>query len=303
MPTIEVRELRKSYGPVDAVRGISFEVAAGEVFALLGPNGAGKSTTVEILEGHRTATSGHVSVLGYDPGVAGRAFRDRIGIVLQLTGSERELTPLEILRAYSAPYRKRHDPETLLELVDLEEKADARVKTLSGGQLRRLDLAVGLVGNPDVLFLDEPTTGFDPAARRKTWELVDRLRGLGTTILLTTHYMEEAQTLADRVAVIAEGAIIATGPPSSLGASGGSAQLTAVEFRVPADQELPRTVAAAGSVSAGVYTASTATPTAFLAELTGWAHSRGVELEGLTVNRPTLEDVYLQLTGDVDDYE
>ena len=303
MPAIEVRDLHKHYGGNHAVRGVSFSVASGEVFALLGPNGAGKSTTVEILEGHRTATSGEVSVLGVDPASAGRDFRDRIGIVLQLTGNERELSPREILDLYGAPYRKRRDVGELLDLVGLADKADERVKTLSGGQQRRLDLALGLVGDPAVLFLDEPTTGFDPAARRKSWDLIDRLRATGTTILLTTHYMDEAQNLSDRVAVIAEGRIVATGPPSTLGGDGAGELLTTVEFRLPASEALPPSVAEAGTQSNGFYQASTDAPTALLAELTGWARSRGIELEGLTVRRPTLEDVYLRLTEDVEDHE
>jgi ABC-2 type transport system ATP-binding protein len=296
MPAIEVRDLHKHYGRNHAVRGVSFVVEPGEVFALLGPNGAGKSTTVEILEGHREASSGSVSVLGYDPATAGREFRDRIGIVLQLTGSERELTPREIVDLYGAPYRRRRSSDELLELVGLDDKAEDRVKTLSGGQQRRLDLAVGLVGEPEVLFLDEPTTGFDPSARRRSWELIDRLRSLGTTILLTTHYMDEAQYLADRVAVIADGRIVASGRPSDLGVGGGGVRLTVVEFRVPHGIDLPESIAAAGVLSDGVYQAATAAPTALAAEVTGWAASQGIELDGFSVTRPTLEDVYLELT-------
>jgi ABC-2 type transport system ATP-binding protein len=293
MPAIEVRDLHKSYGRNKAVCGVSFDVQEGEVFALLGPNGAGKSTTVEILEGHRTATSGDVSVLGFDPARAGREFRDRIGIVLQLSGSERELTPAEILRTYSAPYRSPRPARELLDLVGLNDKADDRVKTLSGGQQRRLDLALGLVGDPDLLFLDEPTTGFDPAARRRSWELIERLRELGTTILLTTHYMDEAQHLADRVAVIDAGRIVATGTPASLGAESAT---TVIEFRIPSGLVLPDEVVSVGSMTGSVFRASTDAPTKLLREVTGWAGGLGIELEGLSVNRPTLEDVYLELT-------
>jgi len=205
VPAINVRGLTKTYGAVAAVRGIDFTIESGEVFALLGPNGAGKTTTVEILEGHRQRTSGEVSVLGFDPAEAGREFRERIGIVLQSSGIDRELTVRESLRLYGALYPKRLPIEEVIEIAGLTEKADARVKTLSGGQRRRVDLALGIIGDPDLIFLDEPTTGFDPSARRKSWELIANLRTLGKTILLTTHYMDEAQILADRVAVIAAG--------------------------------------------------------------------------------------------------
>lgn len=300
MSAIEIRGLVKSYGNVHAVRGIDLTVEEGEVFALLGPNGAGKTTTIEILEGHRARTSGTVTVLGIDPEEADRAFRERIGVVLQTSGMNRELTVRESVRLYAAMYPRRRDVDEVIEIVSLVEKADARIKTLSGGQQRRVDLALGIVGDPDLIFLDEPTTGFDPSARRKSWELIDNLRSLGTTILLTTHYMDEAQALADRVAVIAGGVIVAEGTPDSLG--GREHGATVVSFRLPRDAgvgDLPGAFAGA-SVSSGTVHAEVQEATAALHALTGWALDRGVELEGLMVTRPSLEDVYLQLTGDGD---
>jgi len=302
MPAIEVRDLHKQYGSNHAVRGVSFTVERGEVFALLGPNGAGKSTTVEILEGHRAATSGYASVLDEDPNTAGRTFRNRIGVVLQLTSNERELTPREIITTYGAAYTKRaRTTDELLDLVGLTDKADDRVKTLSGGQQRRVDLAVGLVGNPEILFLDEPTTGFDPAARRNSWEMLDALRSVGTTILLTTHYMDEAQHLADRVAVISEGQIVAEGPPETLGVDEEGLKATNVRFKVPPTVSLPGHFVAAGTIVDGMYLATTSSPTQLLAEITGWAEAEGIELEDLHVARPTLEEVYLALVGAVSD--
>ena len=296
---VVVRGLTKSYGAVEAVRGVSFEVAAGEVFALLGPNGAGKSTTVEILEGHRTADSGEVSVLGFDPSKAGREFRDRIGIVLQeSTVDTSEVTVAEALDTFGAAYRRPRDRDEVIELVGLAGKANARLKTLSGGQQRRVDMALGLIGDPDLIFLDEPTTGFDPEARRAAWEMVKGLRRLGRTILLTTHYMEEAEYLADRVAVLMDGRIVACAPPSQLLGAGKSA--STVRFRLPAGTgpaELPPSVAAAFAVEEGVAVVSTDRPTALLAELTGWATRRGIELAELAVSPPSLEDAYLHLIG------
>ena len=230
-PAVAVRGLIKSYGAVRAVRGISFEVGAGEVFALLGPNGAGKSTTVEILEGHRSADSGDVSVLGFDPGVAGREFRDRIGIVLQeATIDTSEVTVAEALDTFGAAYRHPRDRDEVIELVGLVGKKNARLKTLSGGQQRRVDMALGLIGDPDLIFLDEPTTGFDPEARRAAWDMIKGLRSLGRTIILTTHYMEEAEHLADRVAVLMDGRIVACAPPSQLLGS----ERSTIRFRLPA---------------------------------------------------------------------
>ncbi|MDE0668679.1 MAG: ABC transporter ATP-binding protein [bacterium] len=296
-PAVAVRGLIKSYGAVAAVRGISFEVAAGEVFAILGPNGAGKSTTVEILEGHRTADDGEVSVLGFDPAAAGREFRDRVGIVLQeSTVDTSEVTVAEALDTFGAAYRRPRDRGEVLELVGLAGKEDARLKALSGGQQRRIDLALGLIGDPDLLFLDEPTTGFDPEARRAAWEMIKGLRSLGRTIILTTHYMEEAECLADRVAVLVDGRIVACAPPSRLLGS----ERARVRFRLPAGAapgDLPALVAAAVEVDGDRAALSTERPTAMLAELTAWAVGRGIELADLHVSPPSLEDAYLHLIG------
>ena len=298
MVAIEVSGLRKSYGSLDAVRGLDFRVEEGEVFALLGPNGAGKTTTLEILEGFRTRTAGEVRVLGEDPARAGRAQRQRVGIVLQGVVSEPYLTVREVLTRNAAYYPNPRPVDEVIEHVGLGEKADARVKTLSGGQLRRLDVGLGIVGDPELLFLDEPTTGFDPTARRSAWELVRQLRGAGTTIVLTTHYMDEAQSLADRVAVINAGVIVAEGTPDTIG---GRAQAAArIRFHLPAGVtvgELPVTaVDAAGAVEL-----HTDDPVRALHTLTGWALERGVALEGLTVDRPSLEDVYLTLISEEDE--
>ena len=298
-PAVAVTRLTKSYGSTKAVRGITFEVAAGEVFALLGPNGAGKSTTVEILEGHRTADSGDVSVLGYDPSTAGREFRDRIGIVLQeSTVDTAEVTVAEALDTFGAAYRHPRDRDEVIEMVGLTGKANARLKSLSGGQQRRIDMALGLIGDPDLIFLDEPTTGFDPEARRAAWEMIKGLRSLGRTILLTTHYMEEAEYLADRVAVLLDGQIVACAPPSQL--LGTEKSTSTVRFRLPAGAggaDLPALVAEEVQIDEDIAMVSTDRPTALLAELTGWAVERGVELADLTVSPPSLEDAYLQLMG------
>ena len=298
MPAINVRGLTKTYGAVAAVRGIDFTIESGEVFALLGPNGAGKTTTVEILEGHRQRTSGEVSVLGFDPAEAGREFRERIGIVLQSSGIDRELTVRESLRLYGALYPKRLPIEEVIEIAGLTEKADARVKTLSGGQRRRVDLALGIIGDPDLIFLDEPTTGFDPSARRKSWELIANLRTLGKTILLTTHYMDEAQILADRVAVIARGVIVAAGTPDTLGGRGDGNAVVA--FRSPGAVVRPPAPFDAAPGADGFVRVEVADLPPALHALTGWAVQQRVPLESLTVTRPTLEDVYLQLTREAD---
>jgi ABC-2 type transport system ATP-binding protein len=276
LTAIAVRGLRKAYGGLEAVRGIDFEVAEGEVFGLLGPNGAGKTTTVEILEGYRDRDAGEVSVLGFDPGRAQRAFRERIGVVLQQSELWSNLTVREIHGVFAGYYRRPRDVDEVVALVGLEEKAGAQVKTLSGGQKRRLDLGIALIGDPDLVFLDEPTTGFDPAARRNAWELVRSLRALGKTVLLTTHYLDEAQQLADRVAVLRAGEIVGLGRPSEL--TGGA---TTTEIRYLRDGE-PVSVA-------------TEEPTRVLHELTGAALAEGHELQGLEIRRPTLEDVYLEL--------
>ena len=275
-PAIAVQDLRKSYDGNTALGGISFEVAEGEVFGLLGPNGAGKTTTVEILEGYRTRDAGDVTVLGFDPGEAPRAFRERIGVVLQQSELVSNLTVRELLRIFAGYYSQRREADEVLDLVGLADKKNARIKTLSGGQRRRVDLAVALVGDPDLVFLDEPTTGFDPAARRTAWDMIRSLRSLGKTILLTTHYLDEAQQLADRVAVIRSGAIVRLGTPEELIGAGGP-----VEIRFRRNGE-PIVI-------------ETEEPTRALHELTSQALADGRELEQLEVRRPTLEDVYLEL--------
>lgn len=296
MAAILVRGLSKHYGTLKAVDGIDLTIGEGEVFALLGPNGAGKSTSVEIMEGHRTRTGGEVEVLGFDPATGGRAFRERIGIVLQQTALERELQVAEVIETYAGFYPRRRSVDEVIHIVGLEEKRDARIKTLSGGQQRRLELALGIVGDPDLIFLDEPTTGFDPSARRQAWELIANLRTLGKTILLTTHYMDEAQNLADRVAVIAKGQIVAEGTPESIGGRADhEATITFLAAELSWDR-LPGEVRAGLDEGSGVVTIKTPNPTAVLNRLTGWALEQGVELEALGVERPSLEDIYLQLT-------
>lgn len=302
MAVIEVQDLFKSYGSVDAVRGISFRVDQGEVFALLGPNGAGKSTTLEILEGHRRRSGGQVSVLGYDPQVGGRAMRERIGIVLQSAGIDAELTVAEVLSLYGASYPRELPTREVIALVGLEAKHRMRVKTLSGGQLRRLDLALALVGDPDLIFLDEPTVGFDPAARHGAWEIIERLRGLGRTIILTSHYMDEVQHLADRAAIIAAGRIVAQGPPSSLGGPGHAA--SRISFSLPgglAIELLPPGLQETAEQEDGHITIRTADPTRAMLDLCGWAVASNVRLDDLQVTRPSLEDVYLRLTQESGD--
>jgi ABC-2 type transport system ATP-binding protein len=296
MPAIEVEDLYKSYGPVQAVKGVSLHVGEGEVFSLLGPNGAGKTTTVEILEGYRTRNSGRVSVLGHDPAGAGPELKQRIGIVLQQTGVEEFLTVRETIDMYRGYFPRPRPTDEIIELVELKPKQHTRITKLSGGQRRRLDVAVALAGDPDLLFLDEPTTGFDPGARRNAWSVVKSLAALGKTIFLTTHYMDEAQYLADRVAVIAGGVIVAEGPPSTL--AGRETAATRIRFRAPAD--LPSLPAIQStSITDGVAELRTQDPTRALHELTAWAIGRDVALEGLEVGRPSLEDVYLELTGGI----
>jgi ABC-2 type transport system ATP-binding protein len=294
---VVVAGLRKSYGAVQAVRDVSFAVEEGEIFALLGPNGAGKTTTLEILEGFRARDAGRVEVLGADPGdrAAGRALREQIGLVLQDIAVEPYLTVRETLARNAGYYPAPRDVGEVIGLVGLAGLERRKVRALSGGQQRRLDLALGLVGNPRLLFLDEPTTGFDPNARRDAWQIVRNLRDAGTTIVLTTHYMDEAQALADRVAVMSGGRIVAEGPPSTIG--GRDAARARIRFALPdgyttADLPLP---AVAGH---GLVTVETAEPTEALHELTGWALRRGTVLDRLTVDRASLEDVYLRLTSD-----
>jgi ABC-2 type transport system ATP-binding protein len=276
---ISVRGLRKAYGDLAAVRGIDFDIEEGEVFGLLGPNGAGKTTTVEILEGYRRRDAGEVTVLGHDPQNPGPEFRERIGVVLQQSELWANLSVRETHRAFAGYYEHPRDIDEVIELVGLSEKQDARVKTLSGGQKRRLDLGVALVGDPDLLFLDEPTTGFDPAARRAAWEMIRSLRLLGKTVLLTTHYLDEAEQLADRVAVLREGHIVTMGTPRELT----SADLEVeIRYRRNGEEVLLRT----------------SEPTRALHDLTADALARGEELERLEVRRPTLEEVYLALVSD-----
>jgi ABC-2 type transport system ATP-binding protein len=289
-----VRGLRKSYGALNAVDGVDLEIARGEVFALLGPNGAGKTTTVEILEGYRHRDEGQVTVLGHDPGRDRAALKPHIGIVLQSTGVDRYLTVAETLAMYAGYYPHPRAPEEVIELVGLGAKGDARVTTLSGGQQRRLDVGVALVGDPELLFLDEPTTGFDPSARREAWQVVKSLAELGKTVLLTTHYMDEAQFLADRVAVIAAGRIVAQGTPASLG--GRDRALSRVTFRLPPGTEVPDDLVP-DAIRDGRVEVVAENLTATLYRLTGWAIEHGLELDDLNVVRPTLEDVYLELTG------
>jgi ABC-2 type transport system ATP-binding protein len=296
MSVIEVQNLVKSYGDVQAVRGVDIHVDAGEVFALLGPNGAGKSTIVEILEGHRTKTSGTVSVLGFDPTNRARDYRERIGIVLQETAVEEQLTVKESIDIYGSMYPKRRPTGELIEIVGLEEKTDARIKTLSGGQRRRLELALGIVGDPDLIFIDEPKTGFDPSARRQAWTIVKNLTSLGKTVLLTTHYMDEAQFLADSVAVIANGKIVAEGTPDSLGDRQTARSI--ITFTVGTSGGASLRVEGAVMAPNGTVELRSVDPTTDLHAITGWALDNAVDLVDLSVTRPTLEDVYLELTGD-----
>jgi len=291
---IEVRGLRKSYGGLEAVKGIDYSVAEGEVFALLGPNGAGKTTTVEIMEGFRKRDAGDVAVLGYDPAVGSRALKEQVGIVLQSTGIDPYLKVVETLAMYAGYYPHPRPVDEVINLVGLEEKRDARVSSLSGGQKRRLDVGIALAGDPRVLFLDEPTTGFDPNARRHAWEVVKNLAKLGKTIFLTTHYMDEAQFLANRVAVIAAGKIVAEGDPATL--AGRDAAKTTIHFRLPPNTRLPESLARAASVRDGLVEMVSDDPTRALHELTSWAIAAQLQLEALEVARPSLEDVYLDIT-------
>jgi ABC-2 type transport system ATP-binding protein len=280
-PAIEVSDLRKSYGPVEAVRGLSFAVEPGEIYGLLGPNGAGKTTTVEILEGYRERSGGDVRVLGHDPQERDRHLQERVGIVLQSCGFYPRVTVREAITHFAKAYRAPRDPDETIALVGLEEKATARTKDLSGGQRRRLDLALALVGDPELIFLDEPTTGFDPAARRTAWNVVRRLKDLGKTVLLTTHYLDEAQELADRVAIVKDGRIVAEGPPDSLGPSSAGYRVSYVSDGRRVEHQ-------------------TDDPTELLHRLTRDALARGERLQALEVTRPTLEEVYLELTREAD---
>jgi ABC-2 type transport system ATP-binding protein len=273
---VRVRDLRKRYDDLDAVSGVDLDIPRGEVFALLGPNGAGKSTTVEILEGHRRRTGGEVSVLGVDPGRPTRSWRARIGIVPQTSNEQPQLSVRELVRHFAGYYPGPRDPDEVIEAVGLTDKAGARLAQLSGGQRRRVDVALGIVGDPELLFLDEPTTGFDPDARRRFWELIENLAGGGTTILLTTHYLDEAEALADRVGVIADGRLVEVAPPRELG--GRATAKARVSWTGP---EGPQAI-------------ETDSPTQVVAEL---GHRFDGEIPGLTVTRPTLEDTYLSMIG------
>jgi ABC-2 type transport system ATP-binding protein len=295
-PVISVSGLRKSYGGFEAVRGLELEVERGEIFAFLGPNGAGKTTTVEILEGYRARTAGDVSVLGEDPAGASRGWRERIGIVLQQCRMQPELTVRETIELYAGYYREPRSVEDTIDLVGLREKQHSRAGKLSGGQQRRLDVALALVGDPELIFLDEPTTGFDPGARRQAWDVISSLRDLGKTVFLTTHYMDEAQVLANRAAILVRGAVVATGSPDDLARESGAG--TEIRFRLPdgvGAAELPGEASSARTEN-GFVTIQTGEPVRILNELTGWALARGMDLTGLNVGHPSLEEVYLELT-------
>jgi ABC-2 type transport system ATP-binding protein len=290
---IDVRDLRKSYGDVEAVKGIYLHVDRGEVFALLGPNGAGKTTTTEILEGYRERTAGEASVLGEDPARGSHAMKERIGIVLQSTGVDPFLTVRETVELYAGYYPSPRDVDEVIELVGLGEKRATRVIKLSGGQQRRLDVAVALAGDPELLFLDEPTTGFDPNARRNAWEIVKSLTALGKTVFLTTHFMDEAQYLADRVAIIAKGEIVVEGAPDTI--AGRDTMSTRIRFRPPDGVDLPGLGQV--SIGQGLVEIRAEDPARPLHELTAWALEHGVSLASLELVRPSLEDVYLGFTG------
>jgi ABC-2 type transport system ATP-binding protein len=295
---VEVVDLRKSYGPVQAVRGISFKVEEGEVFALLGPNGAGKTTTVEILEGFRKRDSGRVSVLGFDPATGDRRLKEQMGVVLQTSGVDPYLTVGETIDMFRGYYPKPRSRDEVIKLVGLEEKRDVRVTRLSGGQRRRLDVAIALAGDPRVLFLDEPTTGFDPGARRNAWDVIKGLAQLGKTIFLTSHSMDEVQFLADRVVIISAGTIVAEGTPDTL--AGRETAAAVVRFKKPEHATLPVGIGSAVKTDGDFIELETTDPTRALYELTSWAVQQDLTLEALEVTRPSLEDVYLQITEGVE---
>jgi ABC-2 type transport system ATP-binding protein len=301
-PAVVVHELRKRYGQLEAVRGVSFEVQRGEVFCLLGPNGAGKTTTVEILEGYRTRSSGEARVLGMDPADGQRELRERVGIVLQECGVQTDLTVAELVDMYGRYYSRPRPVDEVISLVELSEKRDVRAKDLSGGQRRRLDLALALVGDPDLIFLDEPTTGFDPAARRNAWSTVRSLCELGKTVFLTTHYMDEAQALANRVAVMRAGEIIAIGSPDELG--GRDLRPTEIRFSLPSGWSLgdvPEVACEQRSITGDRVVMLTHDPLQAANAITTWALDHAIELGHFSVTQPTLEDIYLELTRSTDD--
>jgi ABC-2 type transport system ATP-binding protein len=303
-PAIEVSGLRKAYGDVEAVRGVSFEVGRGEVFCLLGPNGAGKTTTVEILEGYRLRTGGDVRVLGRDPAAGERELREAVGIVLQQCGVQQDLTVRELVEMYGRYHERSRPVDEVIGLVELDEKRHVRAKNLSGGQRRRLDLALALVGDPVLIFLDEPTTGFDPAARRQAWSTIKSLCELGKTIFLTTHFMDEAQALADRVAVMRGGEIIASGRPDELG--GRNLRPAEIRFALPSDWSLgdiPDVPSVGREIQADRVTVFTREPVIAAHEITTWALDHDVELAHFSVTQPTLEDIYLELTGSGDQHD
>jgi ABC-2 type transport system ATP-binding protein len=291
---ITVRELRKRYAAVEAVAGIDLEVRRGEIFAFLGPNGAGKTTTVEILEGFRRRSDGEVRVLGVDPAQAGSEWRNRVGTVLQESSPEPGLTVRECLQLYAGYYEMPRDIDETIALVGLAEKSETLGEQLSGGQRRRLDVALALIGDPELIFLDEPTTGFDPSARRQAWSVIAGLRDLGKTVFLTTHYMDEAENLADRIAVIARGRIVAEGTPRTLG--GRERMAAQVSFTLPGGVDTTELPLAAAHLN-GRAVIETERPLVDVKTLADWALARGIDLPDLDVRRPSLEDVYLQLTG------
>jgi ABC-2 type transport system ATP-binding protein len=298
MHAISVHALYMNYGPVRAVDGISFDVGAGEIFALLGPNGAGKTTTIEILEGYRKRTAGDVTILGVDPERGGRRYRERIGIMLQAGGIDADMTVLDTVRLYAGFYRRPRPVEATITMVGLDEHRKARIRALSGGLQRRLDLCLALIGDPEIIFLDEPTTGFDPTARRAAWTMVAGLRDLGKTVLLTSHYMDEVEHLADRVAVMRHGVIVAEATPRQLGGRDTAEAL--ISFRTPYAgwrDEIPAGPWTAPEDADDLVQLRTSQPTQALLLLASWAVEHGIELEGLTVTRPTLEEAYLSITA------